>query len=221
MAHLGARPAPSWRAARLVALDLEGTGAQDGADEAILEIAVVPLIDGAPDVATAYTTLVNPGRPIPARPWISPGLTNDALAPAPPLAAVEPGLAALLDGAVLVGHNIRVDWRLLQRRCTTIRPIALLDTYKLGRAVVKTPSYSLTNLLRTLDLTTTVDTLVPGSHPHRALWDTVGTALLLGALIHIQWQTDPAMADLTAMAGVPLNGGVAAAVIEDDQLHLF
>ncbi|MDG6100498.1 3'-5' exonuclease [Dactylosporangium aurantiacum] len=221
MAHTRAGAAPSWRTARLVALDLEGTGAQDGADEAILEIAAVPLIDGAPDVATAYTTLVNPGRPIPARPWISPGLTNDALASAPPLAAVEPGLAALLDGAVLVGHNVRVDWRLLQRRCPSIRPIALLDTYKLARAVMNTPSYSLTNLLKTLDLTATVDTMAPGSQPHRALWDTVGTALLLGALIHIQWQTDPAIADLTAVADVPLDGGVSAPVIEEDQLHLF
>lgn len=44
----------TWRAAPLVALDLEGTGAQDGTDEAILEIAAVRIEDGSPDLATAY-----------------------------------------------------------------------------------------------------------------------------------------------------------------------
>jgi hypothetical protein len=35
-----------WNDAPLVALDLEGSGAQDHDDEAILEIAVVPIISG-------------------------------------------------------------------------------------------------------------------------------------------------------------------------------
>lgn len=45
-----------------MALDLEGTGPQDGEDEAILEIAVVPLTGGQPDAAAAYSTLINPRR---------------------------------------------------------------------------------------------------------------------------------------------------------------
>jgi DNA polymerase III epsilon subunit-like protein len=72
-----------WATASLVALDLEGSGAQDRDDEAILEIAVVPFTNGQPDPAAAYSTLVNPRRKIPRRPWISPGLTNDVLATAP------------------------------------------------------------------------------------------------------------------------------------------
>jgi DNA polymerase III subunit epsilon len=73
----------AWTTAPLVALDLEGSGAQDHDDEDILEIAVVPLAAGQPDVASAYATLVNPGRTIRPRPWISPGLTSVALASAP------------------------------------------------------------------------------------------------------------------------------------------
>ena len=65
-----------WSTTPLVALDLEGSGAQDR-DEAILEIAIVPLTAGQPDIAGAYSTLINPGRKIPRRPWISPGLTTD------------------------------------------------------------------------------------------------------------------------------------------------
>ena len=40
-----------WTTAPLVALDLEGSGAQDRDNEAILEIAVVPITAGQPDTA--------------------------------------------------------------------------------------------------------------------------------------------------------------------------
>jgi hypothetical protein len=43
-----------WTTAPLAALDLEGSGAQDHDNEAILEIAVVPLAAGQPDTAAAY-----------------------------------------------------------------------------------------------------------------------------------------------------------------------
>ena len=46
-----------WSAAPLVALDLEGSGAQDRDDEAILEIAIVPIAGGQPDIAAS-----TPGR---------------------------------------------------------------------------------------------------------------------------------------------------------------
>lgn len=116
---MATEPSPStgstadWTMAPLVALDLEGSGAQDRDSEAILEIAVVPLTAGQPDTSAAYTTLVNPGRRIPRRPWISPGLTNAALAAAPAPAEVEPELACRINRRYLVGHNIGVDWRLL------------------------------------------------------------------------------------------------------------
>ena len=62
-----------WTTVPLVALDLEGSGAQDRDSEAILEIAVVPLTGGQPDVSTAYSTVINPGRKIPAARESRPG----------------------------------------------------------------------------------------------------------------------------------------------------
>src|SRR5580704_12398162 len=82
-------------------------------EEAILEIAVVPLVAGHLDTAAACSTLINPGRRIPRRPWISPGLTNAALATS---AEVEPELARRINGHILVGRDIGVDWRLLHCR---------------------------------------------------------------------------------------------------------
>lgn len=197
--------AGTWRdATALAALDLEGSGAQDGDNEAILEIAAVRLIDGRPDVATAYTTLINPGRHIPQRPWISPGLTNDALAKAPPLDDVAPHLARRLTGVYLIGHNVRVDWRLLHRRCPTIDIAGLIDTHQLAKTLPADGKRSLTALLDQHRLTATVTAAVPHSRPHRALWDAVGAALLLNALIRARWpDQEPDLAALLAVAAPP------------------
>ncbi|GII60605.1 hypothetical protein Skr01_06900 [Sphaerisporangium krabiense] len=195
-----------WTTAPLVALDLEGTGSQDRDAEAILEIGLVPMPDGRPDLAHAYHSLVNPGRRIPRRPWISPGLTNDTLAEAPAFHAIAPELTARLDGVYILGHNVQVDWRLLSRHCTTLRPAGLIDTLKLARAVHPGRSgHSLTALLHTYDLHDQVSSLVPGGQAHRALWDAAGAALLLPDLIHQLTSKRPfTVTDLLAAAAVPL-----------------
>lgn len=209
-----------WTDAPLIALDLEGSGAQDRDDEAILEIAVVPIRSGRPALADSYTTLINPGRPIPRRPWISPGLTSDILATAPTLSEITPGLAARINGKVIVGHNVGVDYRLLRRRCPGIRPQALLDTLRLARhhPGAKGNSLSLSTLLDRYNLTSEVTRLAPGSQPHRALWDTIGTALLLPALIHSTGPR-PTLSELLNLAGLP--AGTPAQPAERTQASLF
>lgn len=195
-----------WSDAPLAVLDLEGTGAQDRDNEAILEIAVVPLDGGRPSLSAAYTTLINPGRTVPRRPWISPGLNDHTLAEAPTLDQVAPELAARLDGRVIVGHNVNVDWRLLHRRCPDIRPAGLIDTLRLARLVHPADKHnSLTTLLDRHQLTGQVNTLAPAGQPHRALWDTLGAALLLHALIDsAPGHGALTLGQLQRFAGVPL-----------------
>lgn len=196
--------ADSWRdATNLVALDLEGSGAQDGAQEAILEIAAVRLVDGRPDRATAYATRVDPGRVIRARPWISPGLAGRAPAGTPSIAGVGVELARRLAGVYLVGHNVTVDWRLLHRRCPDITVSGLIDTYRLARATEKGGKHGLADLLHRHQLLDRVGAHAPGSRPHRALWDTVGAGLLLDALVRQHWTTEPSLAELLAVASPP------------------
>ena len=193
-----------WATAPLVALDLEGSGAQDRDNEAILEIAVVPLTAGHPDIAIAYTTLINPGRTIPRRPWISPGLTSAVLSAAPAPSDVEPELANRINGHVVVGHNIGVDWRLLHRRYPAITPIVLIDTLRLARHLKLGNQNSLTALTAQLELTSQIERLAAGSQPHRALWDTVAAALLLPALIERAWPTGASLADVLTIAAIEL-----------------
>ena len=193
----------SWKDAPLVALDLEGSGAQDRDDEAILEIAVVPILGGSPSLPDAYSTLINPGRAIPKRPWVSPGLTNDVLADAPHLAEVSPELTARLNGKVIVGHNVGVDWRLLHRRCPAIQPQALIDTLRLARHIHPgSKGNGLSALLDRHHLTAAVTDLVPASGPHRALWDTTGSALLLAKLIEdLPGEDTMSLTELLQIAG--------------------
>lgn len=194
-----------WQQAALTALDLEGTGAQDRDDEAILEIAVVPLACGHPDLENAYCTLVNPQRPVPRRPWISPGLTAQALAAAPAIGDIEAELARRLSGAIIAGHNIGVDWRLLSRRCPSIRPAGLLDTLRLARLAC--PGEKGNGLARLLDrhqLTAQVTRLAPASRPHRALWDATGAALLLQALVARHYPHGASIHELLSAIGTAI-----------------
>lgn len=209
--------ADTWRqASNLVALDLEGSGAQDRGQEAILEIAAVRLVDGRPDETTAYATRVDPGRAIPARSWISPGLAGRVPVGTPTMAAVERELTGRLAGVYLVGHNVAVDWRLLRHRCPHIDITGLIDTYRLARAVRKTGKHGLAYLITHHHLAKNVAALAASSQPHRALWDTIGAALLLDALIQQHWTTDPSLAELLAVASPP-----AAEESPDAQATLF
>lgn len=209
-----------WHAAPLVALDLEGSGAQERDDEQILEIAAIRLVDGRPDMVTAYTTCLDPGRPIPAKPWISPGLSGLALQGQPILAQIRGDLVARLGGVYLVGHNVGVDWRLLHRYLPDLSLAGLIDTYRLAKATDLTGKLGLGDLLTRLRLTDQVSAAAPTSRPHRALWDTTGAAILLPTLIRRYFTGEPTMRQLLDVAGIPTHPA-APAPSTGDQATLF
>jgi DNA polymerase-3 subunit epsilon len=89
-----------------VMLDLETTGG-NAVHDRITEIAAVRVENG---VETArWSTLVNPGMHIP--PFIQQltGINDAMVAKAPAFAEVAQTLLEMLDGAVLVAHNVRFD----------------------------------------------------------------------------------------------------------------
>jgi DNA polymerase III subunit epsilon len=193
-----------WTAAPLVALDLEGTGGQNREHEQILEIAVVPLIGGRPDMTRAWQTLVNPGRTIAPRPWISPELTGGILRTARPFSQVAGDIVARVHQRVVVGHNVAVDWRLLHRHLPDLENQALIDTARLFRHLhPDARRWSLGTLTDRYELTGHVNALASGSRPHRALWDTVAAALLLSALVkELPSGTDMTLASLERVAAL-------------------
>ncbi|MFE0150167.1 3'-5' exonuclease [Nonomuraea sp. NPDC059007] len=200
-----------WTTAPLVALDLEGTGGQDRDHEQILEIAIVPLDDGFPDLTAAWDSTVNPGRIVAPRPWIARELTGDILFTAPALDDIRAEIVGRLKRRIIVGHNIGVDWRLLHRLVPEAQPAALLDTARLYRhSHPASKRWNLVRLLEKYALNAQVAQLVPKGSPHRALWDAVGAALLLPSLIEdLPGTASPTLEELTAVAGVPLRGKIA------------
>ena len=97
---------------RFVALDLETTGL-DPRRDAIVSLAAIPFLDGAP--AAGYVTLVDPGRAIPPESTAVHGLTDGMVRGAPPLERVLRDAEPVIDGAALVGHNTGFDAAVLAR----------------------------------------------------------------------------------------------------------
>lgn len=139
----------------LVAIDLETTGL-DPQKDAIIEIAAVRF-SGA-RVEAEWTTLINPGRPIPPLITQLTGITNDMVRTAPPLKAVIQDLEAFVGDSPVVGHNVRFDLGFLQKQ-GVLGLAEAIDTYDLAAVLMPTASrYNLGSLGQILGI------LIPNSH---------------------------------------------------------
>ena len=165
---------------RLVAVDLEGSGSHERDRETILQIAFVPLgPDLAPSAAEAFASYVNPERPITPRPWLPHQITDQVVKGAPVLADIEPRIRGLVDGAHLVGHGVRSDWRLLEKTLPGLKPAGLVDTLKLAERLHGRSGNTLTERVTAAGLGPAIDALAPAAGAHDAHWDAVAAALLL------------------------------------------
>jgi DNA polymerase-3 subunit epsilon len=97
--------------APLAIVDLETTGAHPAWDR-VTEIAVVEVQDG--EVASEWSTLVNPGTSIPPAIQALTGITNDMVADAPAFGDLAQELFERLAGRVFVAHNARFDYGFLR-----------------------------------------------------------------------------------------------------------
>ena len=94
------------RDATYAIVDVETTGFSRTHDH-VVEVACVLVRRGIQ--VRAFSSLVNPGRPIPARATDVHGITDADVAAAPPMREVAPILAQLCDGAIVVAHNAGFD----------------------------------------------------------------------------------------------------------------
>ncbi len=161
-----------------VVLDLETTGGSPGAD-AITEVGAVK-VRGGEQLGT-FATLVNPGVVVPPSITVLTGITQAMVLPAPPIRAVLAALSEFLDGAVVVGHNVRFDLRFLDAALVRAERPRLsnrwVDTLALARRLVRdeVPDLKLGTLAERLRL--------PNRPTHRALDDALATADLLHCLL--------------------------------------
>lgn len=116
-------------------LDLETTGANPVLDR-ITEIAAVRIEQGR-EVAR-WSTLVNPGVSIPAFIQNLTGISNAMVAQAPRFDEVAQHLLELMEGAVLVAHNVRFDHGFLKNEFERLQidlRSKTLCTVRLSRAL--------------------------------------------------------------------------------------
>ena len=97
--------------APLAIVDLETTGAHPAWNR-VTEIAVVEVQAG--EIASEWSTLVNPGTSIPPAIQALTGITNEMVADAPAFEDLAQDLYERLDGRVFVAHNARFDYGFLR-----------------------------------------------------------------------------------------------------------
>lgn len=95
---------------KIVFVDLETTGANPLIDR-ITEIGVVEVIDGQ---ARHWSTLVNPGMPIPPFIQSLTGIRDDMVANAPAFAEIAEELLLRLHDGLFIAHNARFDYGFLR-----------------------------------------------------------------------------------------------------------
>ncbi len=117
----------------LAFVDLETTGTV-AAEDRVTEIGIVRVESGR--VIDEWSTLVNPGRPIPPAIQALTGISDAMVAAAPVFARIAAEVRDRLQGAVFVAHNARFDYSFLKHEfLRTGAPFSarVLCTAKLSR----------------------------------------------------------------------------------------
>ena len=154
-----------------VCLDFETTGFSDKTD-CVTEIGAVKVLDG--EITQRFSTLVDPGRPIPAQVVALTGISNDMVAGQPRIGEILPVFLGFLGDLPLVAHNAKFDGKFLTRDLLVIgrkieNPMA--DTLQIARRVCPgLPTYKLGYLTEYFS--------IPLRDAHRAWCDAEATALL-------------------------------------------
>lgn len=171
---------PRLQELRYAVVDVETTGGGSRSHDRVTEIAVVPLEGGA--VGEAWSSLVNPGRAIPAQVTRLTGISDAMVRGAPVFPEVVPQVVGALQGRVFVAHHAAFDWGFVNSELLRAEDRVLvgdrLCTVRLARVLL--PGLR----RRSLDaLGAYFGVTITGRH--RALGDALATAEILGRLLEI------------------------------------
>jgi len=176
-----------------VVIDTETTGLDPAQGHTLVEVASVAITDGS--IGECWSSLVRPGRPIPADAAAVHGITDEMVADAPERATVAGELRRRCADLPLVFHNAAFDLPFLITllRETGQPPLLnpIVDTLGLARGLGSAGSNSLGALAARMGL--------PKEARHRALGDARTTARLFLALVE-RWESDRGVRTLTELA---------------------
>ncbi|OUJ74607.1 exonuclease domain-containing protein [Hymenobacter crusticola] len=164
-------------------VDLETTGGQPTQDR-ITEVAI--FIHDGTQVVDQFSTLLNPGRPIPFFITQLTGITDDMVRDAPRFHEVARKIVELTEGCVFVAHNVRFDYSFLKKEFADLGynySRKTLCTVRLSRSLIPgQPSYSLGKLCQNIG--------IPLEGRHRAAGDAAATTVLFDRLLKITQQEE-------------------------------
>lgn len=165
----------------IAVIDTETTGASAALGHRVIEVGIARIEAG--EIVARYEQLINPGRPISPGVTGLTGISQDMVIGQPHFADQLSAMLPLLEGAAILGHNIRFDLSFLNaeyRRaglsladCCNGLPV--FDTVQIARKRFGRGGNSLPVLSRRLG----VDPVVS----HRALADAITTAAVFGRLL--------------------------------------
>jgi DNA polymerase III subunit epsilon len=145
-------------------VDLETTGVSPSADR-VTEIGVVRVDRGR--IVDEWSSLVDPGVPIPAEIQALTGITNEMVRSAPRFSSLLPEIERRLTGRIFVAHNARFDYGFVKaefRRAGARFSADVLCTVRLSRRLF--PQYASHRLDSLIDRHR-----LQGADRHRALGD--------------------------------------------------
>jgi DNA polymerase III epsilon subunit family exonuclease len=165
----------------LAIVDVETTGASAEFGDRVVEIGIARIEGGR--IACEYEQLINPQRRISAGVTALTGISDAMVADQPTFGQALPEILRLMEGAVVVGHNVRFDLSFMRkefRRNSLDLVVALnnaqvLDTVRIARKRFGRGGNGLQRLCRNLGYEPAV--------AHRALADVITTFHVLDRLI--------------------------------------
>jgi DNA polymerase-3 subunit epsilon len=189
---------PLLSAERIVVVDTETTGMSPGDGHALVEIATVVLENGA--IGETWSSLVQPGRPIPPDASSVHGITDVMVAGAPAPAQVAAEVRRRCGDHTLGFHNSPFDLPFVAALLRVGRQPALtgpiVDTLGLARGLGGEGGNSLQSLRARYAL--------PVEARHRALGDALTTARLLVVLAE-RWEREKGTRSLMELAAASLD----------------
>ena len=182
---------------RYIGFDLETTGFISGIDQ-IVEIGAVKYVGG--EIDSVFSTLVDPGKPMPEAASKVNGISDDMLVGKPKIADVLPGFAEFCGDDIVVAHNAMFDFQFMVADINKYEAKAptgiVLDTYAIAKKVFPgLPNYKLGTLVQHLG--------IKASNFHRAEVDASYCAQLFEHMVKkiSNSNTLPPLENLVALTG--------------------
>ncbi len=137
-----------------IAFDVETTGIVPGVDQ-IVEIGAVRFLDGKPE--SVFSTLVNPGRSIPAEASRVNGITDEMVSSKPTIDRLLDPFADFCNDGIIVAHNAPFDVQFLtadiKKHSSKAPRGVILDTCAMARKIFPgLPNYKLGTLVHSLKI---------------------------------------------------------------------